>query len=486
MPGAGQSARVQSQAIHARWPDRLRRMLRVALLVACVLLVATPVAARTSDHIRIAGSTGLSDLEAMERAFGRVVAEVSPSVVGIRAERNNASHGLAADGLDQRYIVNGSGTIVSEDGLILTNEHVVQNATSIEVLLHDGQKYRAQLHASDPRSDLAVLKIKRTGLQPARRCDWSRVRRGQWIIAIGNPFGLGFDGQLSVSVGIVANLGRQLPGLGEVDDRFYNNMIQVTAPINPGNSGGPIFNLRGEFVGVVTAMHTRAPADEGIGFAIPMTPVKHRVVETLCLGREVQYGYIGITVRAPDDEERAKLSSATGVVVQQVEPDGPAAQAGIRIGDFVTAFEHQPVNGPSHLAELAGQAPVGSVIRLDLQRGNRATTVNIVVERRNVSRVSWMRSGTIRWRGLRLADVSAPDVRKGMRVTDAERGVIVVEIESGSPASSTALSVGDIIQNVGGTRVDDTIDFLLRVREADGALQIELRNGTTHRIEPHP
>jgi serine protease Do len=225
---------------------------------------------------------------------------------------------------------------------------------------------------------------------------------------------------LSVSVGVIANLGRQLPGLGEVDDRFYHDMLQITAPINPGNSGGPLFNIRGELIGVVTAMHTRAPADEGIGFAIPMSPAKRRVVDTLCQGRPVEYGYLGVVVRALGTAERAALHLGHGVVVQQVEPEGPAAQAGLSVGDLVLEFEHQAVTGPAQFAELAGQSAVGSVVRLEVLRNERSETLRLLVERRDVSRVSWMRGGAIAWRGMRLTDLS-PDARRPMRGDSARR-----------------------------------------------------------------
>jgi len=339
---------------------------------------------------------GTADLEALQRAFQQVVDQVAPSVVGIRAQRRPVAT-LAGAGQAEppspTVVVNGSGTIISADGLILTSEHVVQAATDIEILFFDGQRLRALVLAADPRSDLAILQTARAGLRAAAMCDWPSVARGQWTVVIGNPFGLGQDGQLSVSVGVIANLDRQLPGLGEADDRFYHDMIQVTAPINPGNSGGPLFNIHGELIGVVTAMHTRAPADDGVGFAIPMTTVKRRLIDTLCQGRAIEYGYLGATVRSPDAAERAALGLAHGVVVQRVEPDGPAALAGLVLSDAIVAFDGQPVTGPAQFAELVGQSPVGATVELAMLRNGRPAILRATLDRRDVTRVSWMREG---------------------------------------------------------------------------------------------
>jgi len=337
-----------------------------------------------------------AELDRLEQAFQSVLQRVAPSVVGIRAVRQQSlGYSPTADGeggqLEQSVVVNGAGTVLSPDGLILTNEHVVHGASEIRVFFWDGRQSPALVVSADPRSDLAVLQVSPSDLQPAVLCDWDTVARGQWVVVLGNPFGLGQDGRLSVSVGIVANLGRQLPGLGEEDDRFYCDMVQVTAPIHPGNSGGPLFNLHGELLGVVTAMHTRGAADQGIGFAIPLTPAKRRVIEALCRGQTIEYGYLGATVRAPNAAERMLLSSSQGVVVQEVDPDGPAQQAGIRVDDVILAYQEEPVRGPAHLAELVGQSPVRASVRLAVWREGRTMTITATLGRRDGQRVAILR-----------------------------------------------------------------------------------------------
>jgi len=459
-------------------------------LVAAALVV-TAVAPGAGAWTPNAGEPPVANLDALQRAFERVVTQVSPSVVGIRVQRRHFATlpetlpGVDADLFEQRVIVNGSGTVVDADGLVLTNEHVVQGASDIEVMYYDGQKSTATVLASDSRSDLAILQVPRNDLPVVQFCDWDQVARGQWAIALGNPFGLGRDGHLSVSVGIVSNLGRQLPGLGEVDDRFYNDMLQTTAAINPGNSGGPLFNIEGELIAVVTAMHTRAPADEGVGFAIPMTPAKRRVVEALCRGDEVAYGYLGLTVRQPSEAEFELLDAAnlTGVVVDRVEPDGPAARAGVAVGDIVLRFDIEPVQCPAHMAELVGSAVIGNHVQLEILRGGDARTIAVDVEQRDVSRVAWMRGEAVQWRGMRLTDLDA-DTRRLMRVSAAAQGVVVIDVLPGSRADDAGVRIGQVIEAVDGVEIASTRDFLAQVRGLERSVEISIRDRGARIILP--
>lgn len=464
---------------------RFVRTLGRALLAALAIAVFGPVAAHSQTRFR---PDDVADLGALERAFEAVVAKTAPSVVSIRSERHYFSatgDDLEVGGAEQRVRVNGSGTVIRGDGLILTNEHVIQGASRIEVQFYDGQKLTARVRASDARSDLAVLEVDRQDLQPIRYCDWNRVRRGQWTVVLGNPFGLAHDGQMSVSVGVISNLGRQLPGLGEVDDRFYNNMIQFTAPINPGNSGGPLLSARGELLGVITAMHTRAPADEGIGFAIPMTLATRRVIETLCRGETVEYGYIGMTVRLPTETEMTLygLDDEQGVVVDHLEPDGPAAAAGVQIGDVLLQLDGWPVLGPAHMAELVGLTPVGDDIEVDGLRNGEALQLHVHVERRDISRVSWMRSEAVLWRGMRVANIGI-DARRLMQLDAGAKGVVVIDVTPQSAASRAGLEVGDVIEAIDTNTIRDTTGFLANIRDEPGTLRLSVRNRGTFAVLP--
>jgi serine protease Do len=353
------------------------------------------------------------------------------------------------------------------------------------VFFHDGQSLPATVVSADPRGDLAVLKVERAGLTPARIVDWPEVKRGQWTITLGNPYGLGGDGKLSVAVGFISNLGRRLPGLGEVDDRFYADMIQTTADIHAGCSGGPLFNVHGELIGVVTAMHTRAPADEGVGFAIPMTPNRCRSVRTLCEGRQITYGYIGLEVRPMQPEERqaAGLSPRIGAIVRTVEPGGPAGDAGLREGDLILGFDGQEVRGPGAFAELVGQTTPGRTVPVELQRGQERLVVQTEVQRREISRVAWMRGGAVLWRGLRVTDATT-QVRRRMGVAAESVGVVVIDVAQDSPAERAALQIGDVIERVAETPIQSIAGFQASVRGKKGPLKIRVRSRGELLVQP--
>jgi len=412
-------------------------------------------------------------LRELEEAFTALIDAVSPSVVGIRAYRTLPRRALEGGATaEQRIVVNGSGTIIDRDGSILTNQHVIDGAEEIEVRFHDGRKLSAVVLAADGRSDLAIVRTSRSDIHPARFADYAGVRRGQWALALGNPFGLGADGQLSASVGVISNLDRRLPGLGEVDDRHYSNMIQTTASIHPGNSGGPLLNLAGEVVGVVTAMHTRAATDEGVGFAIPVTPEKRALIERLCRGQAVEYGYLGVVVRAATRDELAE-AGGQGVYVEQVAPGGPAAAAGVAERDVIARFSGRPVERPDALADLVGSAAVGETVQLEIFRRGEKRTLSIRVAKRDVRRAQ-APGGAILWRGLRLAD-------GGER---GEPGVVLVALGDARSAVKARLRPGDRIEAVDGQPVRDVASFRNEVRGKQGKVNLSVRERGELTVEP--
>jgi serine protease Do len=212
---------------------------------------------------------------------------------------------------------------------------------------------------------------------------------------MGNPYGLATDGQASVAIGVISNLHRQLPGLGEDDDRFYYDMIQTTASIHPGHSGGPLFNLRGEVIGVVTAMHTHAAGDDGVGFATPLTDAKRRLIDRLANGRPIEYGYVGALVGMPTAAEREAAGRPGGVVVQRIESNGPAARAALAVGDLVLTWNGQSVWAPGQFAELVGQTPSGARITVTYVRGGKPAETAIDVEARDVARAALLRESGV-------------------------------------------------------------------------------------------
>ena len=482
--GFRHAVRLQAPTLSETW-----LWLCVALLFLLLALFAPVRISAGQDEI--AGDQSLPDLAQVEKAFQRVVERLSPSVVGIRVQRRymatlSDESATTSNGVfEQLVTVNGGGTIIDRDGLILTNEHVIQSANDIEVFFHDGHSLPATVVAADARGDLAVLKVERDNLTPALFVDWSQVARAQWTVTLGNPYGLGSDGKLSVSVGVISNLQRKLPGLGEVDDRFYADMLQTPAAIHPGWSGGPLFNIHGELVGVVTAMHTRAPADEGVGFAIPMTPARRRLIKDLAAGKPVTYGYLGLTVRAVQPEERqdAGLDPQVGAVVKQVDPAGPAGEVGVRPGDLILRFDNQLVRGPAALAELVGQTPPGSNVTIELWRQRERLLVQPVTQRREINCVSWMRGGAVLWRGMRLTDLNA-DQRRRLRVDPAASGVIVVDVMQGSAAERAALQIGDVIEGVAEARTRDMVAFKAQVSSQPGPVKIRVHTRGELVVQP--
>ncbi|MFH1745953.1 MAG: trypsin-like peptidase domain-containing protein [Planctomycetota bacterium] len=469
---------------------RLTWLLLCALLAYLLSIVISPVGtlARGGDEN---DWDQVAHLEALERAFEGVVQRVTPSVVSIRVQRRYVvavpgqeySEGIGT--AEQLTIINGSGTVIRSDGSILTNEHVVQSASDIEVILHDGRVLPGHVVATDARNDLAILRIGASGLPAAQYCDWSGVARGQWNVAIGNPFGLGNDGKLSVSVGVISNLGRRLPGLGQVDDRLYADMIQTTAPIHPGNSGGPLFNIRGELVGVVTAVHTRSVDDEGVGFAIPMTPERQALIKRLLAGEQIEHGYLGLTVRGLEHGESsvAGLGAGAGVLVEKVEPRGPAVAAGVTVGDIITHYDGRPVGSAMQLAQWAGQTAVGQAVELRLRRGPEPLVLHVVVDLRQISRVGWMRGGAILWRGMRLADLTV-DIRVRMDTPPEAVGVVVIDIIEDSPAFQAHIHIGDVIEQVDNRNVEAIAAFLPAVRGVHGAVRLHLRGRGAVTVAP--
>ncbi len=423
------------------------------------------------------GGDALSELRRIESAVEQLVQQVSGSVVGLRVERRYAPPAQAVSAAlpDEPLVtVNGAGAILDSDGLILTNEHVVQHAETITVLFSDGSSAPATVRGSDPRADLAVLEVSRRGLSAARVADASGVARGQWTVAMGNPYGLGGDGEACVSVGVISNLGRRLPGLGEVDDRLYGDMIQTTAAIHPGNSGGPLFNLRGELIGVVTAMHTRAVLDEGVGFAIPLSESKLRVIDRLRRGERVEYGYVGLSVR--------DANSSAGVVVEDVEAGGPADAAGVRRGDRILQLDGSAIHRAADMVDRVGALPVGATCRIRIARDGREQTLSIVAARRAASRAATLRGHAVLWRGLRLTDLAEAAGRPAQRV--AEGGVLVVDVVKDSPGDRSGIRIGDVIESVDSQRVADLAAFRERTRAQAGVVHVGLSERGEILIQP--
>ncbi len=334
----------------------------------------------------------------------------------------------------------GSGFIISRDGYILTNDHVVEDAQRIEVTLQDGREFKARVTGRDDKTDIALLKIDAAGQLPiAPLGDSDALRVGAWVIAIGNPFG--FDH--SVTAGIVSAKGRFIPG-------SYDDFIQTDASINPGNSGGPLIDQRGAVVGVNSAIYTRTGANMGIGFAVPVNLVKEELPQLRSLGKVVR-GWLGVYIE-PVSEAQAQaagLSLPRGALVTEMIDNGPAQAAGLRRGDIIVQFDQHRISESQELPLLVGSVPIGHSAMLTVIRDRATHRIPIVIAASHEAQLASAEAGLGEGQtplGLMVKEIDASRARQ--LSLDGATGVLVAEVDAGSRAAAAGLRPGDVIIEV--------------------------------------
>ncbi|GBD27832.1 Periplasmic pH-dependent serine endoprotease DegQ [bacterium HR30] len=345
----------------------------------------------------------------------------------------------------QRQQSLGSGFIISSDGFIVTNAHVVALAQQIRVRLATREEYEAKIVGVDQKTDIALLKIRpKNPLPTAKLGDSDTLEVGDWVVAVGNPFGLAS----TVTAGIVSAKDRVI-GAGPYDD-----FIQTDASINPGNSGGPLLNLRGEVVGINSAILSRTGGSIGIGFAIPINLAKKVIDELRQHGRVIR-GWLGVAIQdvTPDMVESFGLDRPRGALVVEVEPESPADRAGIRRGDVIVEFNGSPIEESRQLSARIAELPVGRSASLVLLRDGkeRYLTVTIAESPEEAQLGGAMRGGARAW-GLVLTDLT-PQLAARFRIPRNVRGAMIREILPGSPADRSGLQPGDVIRQVDRTPV---------------------------------
>jgi S1-C subfamily serine protease len=310
--------------------------------------------------------TGLSDadlLDAYSRAVVAVVESVGPAIVSISIGKETPGSGFEPEGA-------GSGFVLTPDGYILTNSHVVSKAGSIETQFTDGRRLRAALVGDDPSTDLAVVRVDGPGLPYASLGDSARLQVGQLVIAMGNPLGF----QSTVSTGVVSAVGRSLRSR---EGRLIENVVQHTAPLNPGNSGGPLLDARGRVMGVNTAIIAQA---QGIGFAIPANTARQIVTQLLTQGR-VRRGYLGLVGFRRKLDRRLvrffKLAGNSGLEVASLDPNGPARRAGLLPGDVIVGADSREIGSVDDLFRLLGDWPIGKPLLLRVIRLNKRLDIEV-------------------------------------------------------------------------------------------------------------
>ena len=451
---------------------------------AATLLGATALTGFAAGHVGLAAdaaapATAIAPVSpaATLPDFADLVSRTKPAVVSITTELRTSP--AAEEGTPSPFgpmrpthpravEARGSGFIVDADGIVVTNNHVVENAKSVSVTLDDGTQLPARLIGRDKRTDLAVLKVDAGRKLPFIELgDSARVRPGEWVVAMGNPFGLGG----TVTAGIVSASGRDI-GSGPYDD-----YIQIDAPINQGNSGGPLFTQDGRVIGVNTAIFSPSGGSVGIGFAIPSAMVKTVVAELERSGH-ITRGYLGVEAQPVSAAMATALhlpptvaKLGGGALVAAVEPNSPAGKAGVQPGDVIEAVDGKAVATPRDLAVDVADVKPGNALHLDLMRDGAAqnVTVNVTTLRADAGGRGEARSQGQEGVGVGLTELS-PELREHLNLPARTRGAVVAEVQPGSSAEAAGLRQGDVIVGVGTHGVGSP-------DEAAHAIHEELRGG---------
>jgi Do/DeqQ family serine protease len=414
-----------------------------------------------------------ADLLSTQKAFSEVAKKVTPCVVNISTiskkkniqpffEMNPFFEDFFGAPQTRRDKSLGSGFIISKDGYIVTNDHVVRDAESVQVKLSNDKVYDAKVVGGDQKTDIAVIKIHVTDLPVAVLGDSDKLEVGQWAIAIGNPFGL----ERSMTVGVVSATGRSNVGI-----ETYENFIQTDASINPGNSGGPLLNIHGEVIGINTAI---VAAGQGIGFAIPIAMAKPVFTQILQKGT-VSRGYMGVTIQ-PVTEELARsfgLKQARGALINDVLKGGPAEKAGIRQGDVIVAFNGTEVKDPSHLQRLVAEHGIGKSAKVTVFRDGKTIELGMTLSSADAAPKQQRESGG-------GGEQPGQTDLLGLVVDDAEQGgVVVVEVRRGSAAADAGIRRGDVIVSVNRKKVLNSGEYKRIIQQAGrgGSLTILVRRG---------
>lgn len=380
----------------------------------------------------------------------------------------------------------GSGVIVSEEGVVLTNHHVVADSSEIRVVLSDGREYPARIVGSDPESDVAVLRLQGEDIElPALSYgDSSRLRQGEIVLAIGNPFGVG----QTVTMGIVSATGRASMGITD-----YEDFIQTDAAINPGNSGGALVNLRGELVGINTAILSRTGGNHGIGFAIPSNMARP-IAEALLRDGRVTRGWLGASLAdlGPELARSMGVTTTNGVVVMDVLPDGPAARVDLRRGDLITRLDSEPIRSSRQFRNLVATRGAGTTVRITRVRSGQSAEVSLTLIER--PRAQLGTPGTPP-EGPDLTTAGATDVggllvqpltdalRSQLGVpSDVRQGAVIVGTREGSAGASAGVTPGDIVVEINGQPVTSPAQLAEQYESSVFVAMLGVRRGVDTRL----
>ncbi|HEY6727091.1 MAG TPA: DegQ family serine endoprotease [Polyangiaceae bacterium] len=433
--------------------------------------------------VQVLPSPALAQAQAEGVSIADVVQKALPAVVNVSSSRVRQQrvpfHWFFGPGnggpQERREQGQGSGVIVSASGVVLTNNHVVEKADEITVTTSDGREFEAKVLGTDPKSDLAVLQLQGdvSGLTAVTFGDSSQLRLGDVVLAIGNPFGIG----QTVTMGIVSAKGRA--DLGIVD---YEDFIQTDAAINPGNSGGALINMRGELVGINTAILSRSGGYQGVGFAIPSN-MAGPIMQSLQQTGKVVRGWLGVAIQEVDQElaKAMKLPSADGVLISDVKLGGPADKAGLKRGDVVLSVGGQKVDTTGRLRNLVAQEGADKKVPLEIMRDGKRQTIQVLLGEMptdpSLAGASPDLPGQDKLDGLVLENL-APALKQRFNIGgDVTRGAVVTDVEAGSPAAKAGLRPGDVIVEVNRKPVADVQAFAQLYKQRSGIALLLVHRG---------
>ncbi len=427
-------------------------------------------------------------------SFSELVERVKPAVVNIstkgtaRAAAGMPGHGFGAPDLpegspfgefyrhffeghpglpgggsvEREFRAAGSGFVISADGHVVTNNHVIEHADEIEVIMHDGTRYPASVKGRDPKTDLALLEVEADEALPhVELGDSDHAKVGDWVVAVGNPFGLGG----TVTAGIISARGRDIQS-GPFDD-----FLQIDAPINRGNSGGPLFDSEGQVIGINTAIYSPSGGNVGIGFAIP-TSMASDIIAQLRDEGSVARGWLGVQIQPVTEvvAESLGLSEPQGALVASVVPDSPADHAGLEAGDVIVRMDGEDLEDFKDLPRLVAKASAGSESTLEVRRRGKTRKVAVEIGRMPSDEIEVALAGAdaapdSARLGIHLAELTS-EARQRYGIAKESGGVLVAGVERGSPAAKAGIRSGSLIQMVGQEPVESPGEVVSKVREA--------------------
>jgi serine protease Do len=498
-----------ARSLNIRWLSHRRFKLRIRILyVALAILTALLLVSSTSYFYaqdiapknRVAQAQVQAPSEAIQKplpgaldaakafsqAFVQVSKRVTPSIVMIMNEEKMEANNLnLPDDFFNRFFdftpeqreqvqkTIGSGVIVSSDGYIITNNHVVDNSTNLKVTLPDGNRVSAKIIGTDSKTDLALIKVDATNLHPITLGHYKDIEVGEWVLAVGSPFGEAL--QRTVTAGIISAKGRSNVGIAD-----YEDFLQTDAAINPGNSGGALVDLDGNLIGINTAIVSSNGSNAGVGFAIPINIVRNIMQQLKTNGRVIR-GYMGVTIQdiSPEIERELHLNTVKGAVVSNVESDSPAEKGGLKRYDVITSVNGNDVDSSADLRNAVSSLSPGSNAEIGYIRDGKNETTRIKVEELKSDQLAGNQNGRSNEKlGMQLQSLT-PDIARQLG-SHHTKGAVVVEVAQGSLADEAGIQRGDIILEVNRQPVQSPADFqsILRNAKDSSLLLVVERQGS--------